>query len=405
MDSKIVIIGSGVTAISAIKGIREVDSDSIIHLIGQEKDYPYKRLRLSKDLFGNLDESKLLIEKKEWYEENNVKLYLNTKALNIDFNDHVVFMSDGKSIEFDKLLFANGASNNIPRIEGINNAGVFTLRTLEDAKKIKNSYESKNSIVQIGGGILGLELVWNLHKQGKKVLIAEIAPRLMPRQLDEKASKILLNIIEGYGIKVLLNTGVTKIRGANGVEGITTTYGDEISCDMIVYSAGTSSNIDIIKGSVIKTNRGIIVNDKMETNIKNVYAAGDVAEFDNMVIGLWNIAVKQGKIAGYNMAGNIAIYENIIPIATMNAFNISLFSMGNIDEAKCSNVLIEEDNDQINYIKIFTNENKIVGAILVGDTGKSLLLKSAIEKQITIGDADLAIISVKDLFEKLKSNK
>ena len=405
MKSKIVIIGSGIAAISAIKAIREVNSSSIIHLIGQEKDYPYKRIRLSKDLFDSLEENKLLIEKKEWYENNNVKLYLNTKAIKIDFDNHIVFMNNGTSIEFDKLLFASGASNNAPPIEGINKAGVFTLRTLEDAKKIKSNYESKNSIVQIGGGILGLELVWNLYKKGKKIVVAEIAPRLMPRQLDESGSKVLFNIIESYGIKILLNTGVTKIIGENGVEEIETSTGDKISCDMIIYSAGTRCNTEMLKGSKIKTNRGIIVNDKMETNIENVYAAGDVAEFNNTVVGLWSIAVNQGKIAGYNIIGNSSVYKNIIPLAAMNAFNISLFSMGLIDQEKCSNVLTDEDKQENKYIKIFIDKKRVVGAILIGNTANTLLLKSAIEKQIVLDDIDFSSISVKELFEKLKSIK
>lgn len=405
MDLKIVIIGSGIAAISAIRAIREVNSNVTIHLIEKEKDYPYKRIRLSKDLFDNLEESKLLIEKREWYENNNVKLYLDTKAIKIDFNDNTVFMNNGKSIKYDKLLIASGASNNAPPIDGITKTGVFTLRTLEDAKKIKSSYESKKNIVQIGGGILGLELVWNLYKKGKKLVVVEIAPRLMPRQLDEKASKFLLNIIEGYGIKVILNTGVTNITGDNCVKEIITSSGDKIPCDMIVYSAGTRTNIDIVKDSIIKINKGIVVNDKMETNIKNVYAAGDVAEFDNIVIGLWTIAAKQGRIAGYNIVGKSTIYENVTPIAVMNAFNTSLFSMGLIDEEKCSNVLIEEDKKENNYTKIFIHEKRIVGAILVGNTKNSMLLKSAIEKQMILENVDLDSITVKDLFDKVRSIK
>lgn len=405
MNFKIIIIGSGIAAISAIKAIREVDASSVIHLIGQEKDYPYKRIRLSKDLFDSLEENKLLIEKKEWYEKNNIRLYLGTKAIKIDIDQHIVFMDNGKSIEFDKLLFASGARNNTPPIEGINKAGVYTLRTLEDAKEIKSKYESKNSIVQIGGGILGLELVWNLYKKGKKLVIAEIAPRLMPRQLDEKGSKVLLNIIESFGIKVLLNTGVTKITGKDSVEQIETSTGDRIYCDMVIYSAGTRCNTDIVKGSKIITDKGIIVNDKMETNIENVYAAGDVAEFDSMVVGLWNIAVNQGKTAGYNIVGNSNVYKNIIPLAAMNAFNISLFSMGLIDEQKCSNVLIDEDKQETNYIKVFINEKRVVGAILIGNTVNTLLLKSAIEKQIVLENMDFNNTSVKAIFEKLKSIK
>ncbi|MBZ9685414.1 hypothetical protein G9F72_003490 [Clostridium estertheticum] len=140
----------------------------------------------------------------------------------------------------------------------------------------------------------------------------------------------------------------------------------------------------------------------METNIKNIYAAGDIAEFDNQVTGLWNIAIAQGKVSGYNITGKETIYEKLTPVTTPNAFGISLFSMGCTDETKSTKVLIDEDINVKGYKKIFIKDNNIIGAIVIGDTKRSPLLKSAIKSGITLNQVDLSNISADELLDKLK---
>ena len=142
----------------------------------------------------------------------------------------------------------------------------------------------------------------------------------------------------------------------------------------------------------------------MQTNIENIYAAGDIAEFDNKIIGLWNIAIEQGKVAGYNIAGKETIYEEITPVTTLNAFGISLFSMGCIDEVESTKVLIDKDDNRKIYKKIFMKNNKVIGAIIIGDLKRSPLLKSAIEKGTTL-NVDLSNISVDKLLDKLNNDR
>lgn len=405
MTKRIVIVGTGIASVTAIKAIREIDLDSEIYLIGQEKFYPYNRIRLSKGIFDDLEENNILLQKKEWYEQNRVKIFINAKVMNINTDSLELILGDGSKVKYDKLLIATGASNNIPPIDGIGKEGAYTLRSLDDALNIKDSLSASAQVIVIGGGIQGLEMAFILHQNGKKVTIVEFQSRLMPRQLDHKASEILKNIVQSYGIEILNNTNVKKITGDAKVAGILIDDEVELKCNMVVYSTGIKPNKELTANSKVQAERGIVVNNKMQTNIENIYAAGDIAQFDNQIIGLWNIAIAQGKVAGYNIAGKETLYEKITPVTTLNAFGISLFSMGCIDESESTNVLTDEDINLKVYKKIFIKDNNVIGAIVIGDMKRSPLLKSAIEKRIPLTDLDLSITSVDELLEKLKDNK
>ena len=182
-------------------------------------------------------------------------------------------------------------------LNGVDKKGVFTIREMHEAEDFKAFIEDKTSIVNIGGGIQGLETAWSLYKTGKKVSIVEVAPRLMAKQLDEKTSHLLKNKIEEAGVEIHLNASINQIIGENEVKGIV--IGNQtIPCDSVIYSIGVVPNIDLVENTSIHTNRGIVVNERMETNVEDVYAAGDVTELNGEVEGLWGRAMDQGKVAG-----------------------------------------------------------------------------------------------------------
>lgn len=404
MKEKFIIAGNGITAINAAKAIREISSDAEIHMFGDERYYPYNRIKLSKSLFDKLEEDVILLQKKDWYEANGVDLHLNVGVAGIDPSNNQILLNDGSKMGYDKLLIASGARNFKPPIAGIDNSGIYTLRQLEDAWNIHQSIEDKNSVLNIGGGIQGLETAWILHQHGKKVIIAEICNRLMPNQLDQKASQILLKILKNYNIDVLLDTQVESIQGDKQFECAAKNIGT-IKCDMVIYSAGIKPNIEFLRGSPVDTKRGVIVDREMRTNIGNIYAAGDAAELEGKVTGLWNIAIAQGKTAGYNMAGRMTEYQQIVPVTTLNAFNISLFSMGNVNEGEDVYTITEEDEESNLYKRIFIKNDRIIGAIVIGDTKKSPALKTAIEKEVSLENIDIERISIDELMESIKKVK
>jgi nitrite reductase (NADH) large subunit len=404
VSNKVIIIGGGVAAVNAIKAIRELDREVEINVFQNETIYPYYRIKLTKNLFDNLAEDKILLQKKEWYSLNNIKLHLGEEVVDIDTNKQEIALHSGSRFTYDKLLIANGSSNFIPPIDGIEKENVHTIRKLSNIEDIKDSIEDKKAILIIGGGIQGLETAWALHQHGKKVIIAEVQESLMPRQMDKRASEILSRAIESFNIKLFLNTQIKKLNGKDEVEGVTAENGDTIDCDMVIYSVGIRANKKFLENTPIKTNLGVIVNDRMQTNIENVYAAGDVAELYGKIGGLWNVALEQGKTAGYNIAGREAVYTASVPVTMMNAFNISLFSVGNTDENSCDQTLIEDNPEELSYKRLFIKDNKIIGAILMGDTKYSTLLKNLVEKETVLFDINLSGISVNELLVKLKSN-
>ena len=402
MPEKVVVIGNGIASITAIKAIRELDQESEVHLIGGETFYPYNRVRLSKGLLSTLEEDKILLQKKEWYDSNNINLYLDSQVLSIDIDKQLVELSDNSFIPYTKLLIATGSHNIEPDILGIEKTGVYTLKTLQDAWDIMDKSKDSSSSLIIGGGIQGLETAWILSQMGKEVTIAHHSERLMRKLLDVKSSKILEEAIKSQGIKIIFNTVVNEVLGENKVEGFRTADNETYQCDTIMYSIGTKPNTDFLENTSIDIDRGIIVNNRMETNVAGIFAAGDVVQYNDMIPGLWNIAIGQGKIAGYNMVGKDIEYDTIIPVTTLNAFGLSLFSMGIVKEDYASHIILDDRSNDNIYNKVFISNDKVIGAIAVGSIKSSPALKSAIEKDINIQDIDYKNISFDDFIQELK---
>ena len=400
MSKNYCIIGTGVAAVHAAKAIRDHDQDANIHVFGSEKTLPYNRIKLSKDLYSDLSSEKVLIKKEKWYQSQNINLHLNTMITEIDTKEQSILTIAGDAFQYDRLLICTGAKNRKLSINGVDKKGVFTIREMHEAEEFKAFVKDKNHVVIIGGGVQGLETAWSIHQAGKKVSIVEVAPRLMARQLDERTSLLLKNRLEEAGIPIYLNTSVEQIIGGDQVEGIQINNGN-IPCDAVLYSIGVIPNIDIVKNTSIAVNRGIIVNDAMETNLDHIYAAGDVAEWNGEVAGLWQPAMDQGKVAGKNMVNPSDKYKKTIPSTIFNAFEFSLFSIGVVDENQCDGSMIEEDGNG-KYTRIFISDQKIVGVISLEGVVASLPYKAAIENNVSLAGIDINHTSVSDAMNELK---
>lgn len=412
MNNEIVIIGGGVAAFNAIKAIRDSDSHINIHLIVNESIYPYYRTRLTKSLFDDLDAEKIYLQKKEWYEQNNVNIYLGKEVVLVDTDKDTVSLNDGSTIKYSKLLLANGASNFKPPIEGIDTENVYTIRTLDDIQIIKAHVDDKNTILHIGGGIQNLEAAWAFCSHGKEVIIVEFMDRLMPRQLDPRASEILKKAVEATNTKVLLNTEVIAISGDTKVNGALVKNrnsasqskgGDPLACDIAIYSVGIRPNKKLYENTAININMGVIVDDHMRTNLENVYAAGDITEYKGKVGGLWPIAIEQGKISGYNIIGKDVSYTELLPVTNMNAFNLNVFSIGIIDEGSATHILVDDPLDDKSYKRLFIKDNSIIGAIIIGEIKYNNMIKKLVNNKSDISSIDYINIPIAELLEQLKT--
>jgi nitrite reductase (NADH) large subunit len=392
---KIIIIGNGVAGATAAEVVRKNNKDVSISVYSDEP-YPfYSRIKLPHFLGDEIKQEDTYIYKADWYKENKIEFHPNTKIKKIDTDKKNIIIESGEKVEFDKLLLATGSANFIPPIKGKEKEGFFTLRTIRDVLSIKEySLKNRNALL-IGGGLLGLEAARGLKVRGLDVTVVEFFSRLLPRQLDEKGGKVLQRLIERMGIEIVLNAQSDEVLGGNNVAGLKLKGGRTIESNLIIISAGITPRIELAKDAGIATNKGIIVNEKMETNIKGIYAAGDCAEFQGRIYGLWTASTEQGTVAGNSISGVYTVYSGTTPSTTLKIVGIDLTSIGVVNPEIPSTPplekggmggfkeLIREDGSDNIYKKLVIKDGKIVGAIILGDTKEvrtiSKLIKNGVD--------------------------
>jgi len=378
---KYIIIGNGVAGTTAAINIRKIDHEGEITILSDEA-YPfYSRIRLMEYISGDADESGLVIYKDAWYENNNIKLLLKTPVSEIDKNKKEVITHSGHILKYDRLLIAAGGLSFVPPIPGSDKKGVFTLRTLKDAIEIKKYSEQSKRVVLIGGGVLGLEVGNSLRKTGHSVFVVEFFPRLLPRQMDKEGADILKTQMEKMGFAFFLGAKTREITGDEKVKSVILDDGTIIDCDMVIVSAGVKPNAELADKLGIKCNKGIPVNDRLETEINDIYAAGDIAEHRGICYGIWPAAEEQGKIAGINMAGGSAIYTGTLPSNILKIAGINLISAGDIDPDKNLESIVQKDSKSFIYKKLVIKDNSIAGCIFYGNIDNWKKIKKAMDEK------------------------
>lgn len=379
---KILIIGNGVAGLSAAEEIRKRNKDANIQIITKENYYTYYRTQLSHFLSKDFNVEDIYMHPENWYVENNIKVHLNKEGSSINKDKKSLKLLNGEEITYDKLLLANGASSFIPPVEGRNKQGIFALRGLDDLREIQEYAREVDKGIVIGGGLLGLEAANSLNKLEIDITVVEFFDRLLPRQLDNEGSKVLRKIVEEQGIKLLLGCQVESIYGEDKVEGCKMKEGQDIETSLVLFSAGVRSNLQLAKDMGLEINRSIVVDKFMNTSEEDIYAAGDVCEFNGKSFGIWPIAIEQGKIAGMNMIGEKQEYEEIIPSNMLNVMGSKVFSIGDVGavEEVYESIKIESDKDNI-FKKLFFLNGKLVGAILINDITMAGKLKKLISSE------------------------
>lgn len=394
-----VIVGSGVASVHAAKAIRDHDNEAQISIFGEEPALPYNRVKLSKGLFTDLHSEKILIKKEKWFHENRIAVHDNTRISSISTDKKTVITADGREIAYHKLLLCTGAANRKLSLEGASLPNVHNIRDRRDADKFKEALRTGDRVCVIGGGIQGLETAWSLIQAGYAVTMIEAGPRLMPRQLDAPSAAILMNNAVASGAEVRLGQGVTRIIGAGRAAGIELEDGSTLACDHIVYSIGVMPNIALAREAGLTAGTGIIVNEQMQTSDIHIYAAGDCAEFQGKVDGLWGCAIEQGQAAGANMANRKAIYQRPVPMTLSNIFNTPLFSIGLVDEQQCDTSITE--SAQGRFRRIFIKGGSLCGAIAFENAAASLPYKAAIEQKLPLDGIDVASCGLEEVMNKV----
>jgi len=376
---KYLIIGNGVAGTTAAEYIAKSDEQARITIVTQENTPFYSRIRLHEYIAQETTPEQLIIRKPEWYAKRGIDLRLNTRIIQADINQKAVWTKSGRAFNYDRLLIATGSRSFTPPIQGTDKQGVFTLRTVEDADAVIDFAATAKRVVMIGGGLLGLECGNALRKRGLQVTVVEFFPRLLPRQLDSEGADRLLHLMTKMGFNFRLGARTKKIYGDNRVTGVQLENGEDLPTDMIIISAGVRPHLELACDLDLDYDKGIKVNEYLQTGQPDVFAAGDVAEFNGTVYGIWSAAMEQGRFAGINMAGGQTVYTGSIMNNTLKVAGIDTASGGNIDAGNSLESRIF--SDETIYRKIVIDHDRIVGCIMIGDvSGFNTILKAINEK-------------------------
>ncbi|MGI8315593.1 nitrite reductase large subunit NirB [Halobacillus mangrovi] len=395
---KLVLIGNGMAGIRAVEEVLKLSPEKFEITVFGSEPYPnYNRIELSKVLQGDTKIDDITLNNWQWYEENDILLYPGETVTVIDKDRQRIYTDKDRQVDFDKLIIATGSVPFMLPLPGADKDGVTAFRDIKDCENMMDCAKEYKKAVVIGGGLLGLEAARGLLNLGMKVDVVHIADYLMERQLDKTAGKMLQRELEDQGMNFLLKKQSAEITGQERVEGLKFKDGEEIEADLVVMAVGIRPNISLAKESGIPVNRGIIVNDYLETQVPNIFAVGECAEHREMVYGLVAPLYQQGK----EMALKICElegegYEGSVLSTQLKVSGVDVFSTGKINEDEGTKSIKVFDDWKGIYKKVLIDDGKITGAVLFGDTKDgnrllSLINKgAAIEEYTDTDDADAA---------------
>ncbi|WP_424195944.1 nitrite reductase large subunit NirB [Ampullimonas aquatilis] len=369
---KLVMVGNGMAGVRTLEELLKVAPDLYdITVFGSEPHANYNRILLSPVLAGEQTIADIMLNDVDWYQENNITLHLNKTITKIDRNERFVEATDGTRAEYDRLLLATGSNPFILPVPGKDLAGVIGYRDIKDTHEMIDTATKYKNAVVIGGGLLGLEAANGLKLRGMNVSVVHIAPWLMERQLDDVAGKLLQKSLEDRGIQFLIGkTTKELVAGPDGrVSKIVFADGQEVAADLVVMAVGIRPNTALAESAGLHCNRGIVVNDTMQTFDPRIYSVGECASHRGIAYGLVAPLFEQAKVAANHLAEmGIGRYEGSVTSTKLKVTGIDLFSAGNFMGGEDHEEITLSDPNGGVYKKLVIKGDKLVGACLYGDT-------------------------------------
>lgn len=362
-----VVIGNGVAGTTAAIDLARRETGEVVIYTAEPHPF-YFRPRLPHFVAGEVAREDLYARSLSWYQEKGIEVHLGSPVVDLMCQQKRIRTADGAEVPYDRLLLATGGVPFIPPIEGVNKRGVFTLRTLDDARAIREYAARCQEAVVIGGGLLGLETARGLKVQGLSVTALEFFPRLCPRQLDQEGADVFQGMIERLGIEVGLSAETQVLAGDDGMERVILKDGREFPAQMVVIATGVRPDTELAASAGLETDRGVVVDEHMVTSAPAVYCAGDAASFQGRSWGIIPVAQAQARVAAANMAGEESVYEEVVPSTTLKIVGIELTSVGEaIPEDNGFEEIRYSDPEAGVYRKLVLRQGTLVGAIIVGD--------------------------------------
>ncbi len=370
MKEQLVVVGNGMAGVRVIEDLLAIAPDKYdITVIGAEPHGNYNRILLSQVLSGEKAFAETMLNDEAWYAKQGIALLAGRKAVAVNRARRCVVTADGGSVAYDRLVLATGAKPLVPTLPGTHLKGVATFRAIADVEAMLQRARSGGRAVVVGGGLLGLEAAYGLKSRGMDVTVVHLMDRLLERQLDAPAAALLKRSLEERGLKVRLAAETQALLGSGAVEAVRLRDGTELAAELVVLAAGIQPNVDLAREAGIHVERGIVVNETMQTYDPRVYAVGECVEHKGTLYGLVAPLFRQAKVCANHLAGaGFARYRDTVMAAKLKITGIDLYSVGNVAGGPGYEEMVLQDPCRGVYKKLVIRDNKLEGALLYGDT-------------------------------------
>jgi nitrite reductase (NADH) large subunit len=373
LSEPLVIVGNGMAAARLVDELVKTSLGRYaIAVIGEEPRLAYNRVLLSSVLAGETASHDIELKPAAWWRDRGVTLKYGCRATEIDVGRRELKIEGDESIEFSRLVLATGSSPLRLNVPGGDLAGVHTFRDSRDVDLLLTLAARRKPVVVIGGGLLGLEAAYGLAKAGTPVTLLHLMDRLMERQLDAPAAGLLKSLVERKGINVMLDANTARIHGSRRVEGVELADGRLIAADAVVFAAGIRPNATLAKQAGLTVNRGIVVDDHLQTSASGIFALGECAEHRGVCYGLVEPAYEQARVLARHLAGRDAAYIGSVVATNLKVSGVSVFSAGDFLGGAGSEAIVLSDIRRGTYKKLVIADGRLTGAALVGDVGDAL---------------------------------
>ncbi|WP_374528892.1 nitrite reductase small subunit NirD [Acinetobacter sp.] len=368
---KLVLVGNGLAGMRCLEDLLDMAPDRYeITVIGEEPWGNYNRIMLSPVLSGDKTIEDIMLHSHAWYSEKGIQLIADDPAIKIDRPRKQVHTQKGMVVNYDRLILATGSKPFIPPIAGTDLKGVMSFRDIYDVNQMLEYSKNKKNAVVIGGGLLGLEAAYGLKRRGMNVTVLHLMDRIMDRQLDSRASHMLRHSIEEKGINIITEANTEALLGVDGhVNQIRLKDGTLLDADLVVFAVGIRPNISLAQSAGLRTQRGVMVNDTMQTYDPSIYAVGECIEHRSQTFGLVEPLWGQAFICASHLAehGSLTFKAPTVP-TQLKVSGVDVFSAGNFEPSEDFEDIILNDEKRQIYKRIIIQHDKVIGAVLFGDT-------------------------------------
>ena len=394
VQGRTLVVGGGMAGLAVVEQLLAHGADGrALMIAGAEPSLPYDRIRLSAALAGETHPAELVLRDASWFAERGVELRSAVHVTALGLGEHCAELSDGSLVEYDRVVLATGSQPALPPIAGLSRPGVHAFRSLRDVAQILGGLGSGRRAVVIGGGLLGLEAARGLQARGLRVTVVHLAEHLMEQQLDPLGAGLLQRRIRELGIEVLLGACTTELVGAASpappagsspdsapVAAVRLADGRELPAELVIVATGIKPDVEMARAAGLEVARGIVVDDELRTSDPRVWAVGECAEHRSVVYGLWAPLLRQARVAAAVMSARPAAFHGAVPATTLKVLGVDLFAAGRAQAREDEEELLSLDTRRGRYRKLVVADDRLVGAVLLGDLSEAVRLRRLVEE-------------------------